>query len=70
MFRYLTNLSAAEAVECGEPWALTRQRPSFPNKEAYPLWCNHPTTDHVFLSGFEGRIPGLRVSELNPPVRM
>lgn len=70
MFRYLTNLSAAEAVECAEPWALTRQRPSFPNKEAYRLWCNHPTTDHVFLSGFEGRIPGLRVSELNPPVRM
>lgn len=70
MFRYLPNLSAVDAAECAEPWAIVRPRPHLPNKEAYRLWCNNPTTDHYFLSGFEGRIPGLRVSEMNPPARM
>ncbi len=69
MFYYLPNLSAHETQPC-EPWTAEVHRPPLPDKEAFRLWCNNPTTEHAFISAVEGRIPGIRVSETNPPARM
>ena len=70
MFRYLKNLSSHEAAPIEAPWTVINNRPQLADKTAYRNWCNAPTTDHVFFGAVEGRIPGLRVSETNPPSRM
>ncbi len=68
-FRYLPNLTAIETQEC-EPWLADGERPQLPDKNAYRLWCNDPTTSNAFITAVEGKIPGIRVSETNPPNRM
>ena len=68
-FYYLPNLSASSVAPI-EPWTVESHRPAFPSKDAFRLWCNDPTTDHAFITAVEGRQPGLRVSEVNPPNRM
>jgi hypothetical protein len=60
-----------QAVEATFELALNRpdlfpKLPSFPSKEAYRAWCHHPKTDHAFLNGNVGQIPGIRVSKSNP----
>lgn len=60
----LPNLSAQEVRRTDtvpEP-----VRPPFPNKDEYRAWCNHPDTEHAFVSLFEGINPNLRISESNP----
>jgi hypothetical protein len=69
VFKYLPNLTAS-LVQDIEPWTVEVNRPSFPNKEAYRQWCNNPATDHAFLSAVEGQQPTLRISDVNPPMRM
>jgi hypothetical protein len=68
-FYSLPNLSAAEVQPC-EPWLAQPALPALADKTAYRVWCNNPLTSHSFITAFQGRIPGIRVSETNPPVRM
>lgn len=42
-------------------------RPSLKDKPAFRAWCNEIGTNHMFYSLVEGLIPGLRISEANPP---
>lgn len=40
-------------------------RPAFADKSKYRPWSHHPQTNHAFISGMVGDIPGLRVSKSN-----
>lgn len=68
-FHFIKNITAQTSEEC-VPWESTATRPAFASKDEFRAWCNHPETDHAFISAVEGRTPGIRVSEVNPPVRM
>lgn len=68
-FLYIPNLTA-QTVQPIEPWNVEAHRPQFANKDAFRLWCNSPETEHAFITAVEGKQPLLRVSEVNPPMKM
>src|SRR5687768_15466325 len=68
-FFSLPNLSATEVTPI-EPWTINAALPQFPDKNAYRVWSTDPTTEGHFISAVEGKVPGLRVSEVNPAARL
>lgn len=68
-FPWITNLTAQEINLCN-PWETTHSRPHHADKGAYRKWCEHPMTDHCFVSAVVGKLPALRISDVNPPDRM
>lgn len=74
MFFSLPNLTAKSVVPMAHPELYTYAGGKLPfegDKVAYNKWCSELSTQHSFLSMFEGLSPGMRVSwEHNPPVRM
>lgn len=67
MFRAIPNLSSTVTLTIEDPWNHGFTLPSFANKNAYRTWCNDPTTEHAFITGFAGRYPDGRPNhEINP----
>lgn len=68
LFR-IPNLSSSIASPC-TPWdGNVNQPPSMKPDEA-KKWSTSPQTDGMFISGFEGRAPNMRVTKDNPPAKM
>ncbi len=73
MFFSLANLGAQSArpMEHPELYKYQGELPYTGNKVAFNKWCNELTTEHSFLSMFEGMSPIVRVhGKDNPPVKM
>jgi hypothetical protein len=66
---YIRNHSSSELItESLETLQQHDARPStLADKPAYRAWCVDETTDHVFFSLTEPRIPSLRPTKENPP---
>lgn len=66
----LPNLAVSKVNPVAMDQAPEVVRPSFPDKPAYRKWCADSKTEHSFVSGYEGLLPGARVSSSNPPARL
>lgn len=68
LLRYLPNLAddSSEVREFDFP-PDDVARPDFKSKDEYRAWCTDRSTDHAFLSVWEGEDPERRVSKSNPP---
>lgn len=70
MFYFIPNHSSHTVQAIEAPWLSDKVRPAFASKDEYRVWCQQPSTDHVFYTAVVGRAPSLRVNENNPPSRM
>lgn len=64
----LKNLASLEVTPV-DAWLHTTPLPNM-TKEEFSSWSTNPSTDWLFVSGFEGRAPNLRVSRENQAVKM
>ena len=67
-FFSLSNLSGAAVEILEKPWEFEpKGRVPYPTsthtKDEFTAWCQHPTTEHAFLSAFEGMSSLVRVSD-------
>jgi len=64
MFYKIANHASQAATPVDKPWELTvAPAPDFgKDKKLFKAWCGELSTNHVFLSGYEGMTPGVRVS--------
>lgn len=66
----IPNLTSRNA-EPVKPWEVASvSLPTFKEKEEFRKWCAADTTDGLFVSGFEGLNPHVRVSKTNEPFKM
>lgn len=65
----IPNLSSSVASPC-TPWDGNVNQPPSMKPEEAKKWSTNPQTDGMFISGFEGRAPTLRVTKDNPPAKM
>lgn len=70
MFFSLPNHRSSSVVRIPEPWALP-QAPALPKGEARTAWAAALSTQHHFISLFEGENAALRITKTgNTPARM
>lgn len=65
----IPNLSSSLAGPC-TPWDGKVNQPPSMKPEDAKRWATSSQTDGMFVSGFEGRAPAMRVTKDNPPARM
>lgn len=68
MFFALENLVSPVVHSMERPWEYESKAPYHLEKPDFLIWERSPDTVHRFIKGVEGLVPGLRVTESNPPV--